>query len=269
MPSLDSVHFDALFSMFKGEPGLRKSTQALSYPLPQYWFSTDQKMDALVYPGKQWGVDFKQVDFDDYNDWNPVRKKLEQLQVNCKYKTIIVDSITSNADVINRQTIKQKSGTKNKDGGDKGFSIGGIPVNTLDDYKAEASAFQELIALLKDIHAYHKVNIILIAHVIGARKPDEKTPTTHFARIIVTGGQIISAKIPAYCSEVYHFNIRQSLDVDKEGKYGLLTVHTGHDFARTSLNLPQFIEFNNQPLYEKFIKPAIDKINAEQAVSKF
>jgi hypothetical protein len=268
MPTLDTVTVDEIFALFKGEAGTRKSTAALSFPTPQYWFSTDQKMDALILPGKNWGVNFKDINYDDYSDWNKVRAKLESLQVNCPYKTIVVDSITSNADVINRQTMKYKSGAKNKDGTSKGFNIGGIPVNTIDDYKAEASAFQELIALLKDIKSFHKVNVILIAHVIGARQPlDSKTPT-HFARIIVTGGQIISAKIPAYCSEVYHFNIEKEMSESKEGQYGLLTVHTGSDFARTSLPLPQKILFNNDPLYGKYVKPAIDQMKNQPTTVK-
>lgn len=268
MPTLENVSVDNLFCLLKGEPGTRKSTCALSFPLPQYWVSTDQKMDALVLPSKKWGIDKTKIDYDDYNEWNKVRQKLEQLQVNCKYKTLIIDSITSNADVINRQTLKFKVGTTNKQGGEKGMSIGGIPVNTIDDYKAEASAFQELIAVLKDIHSFHGVNIILVAHVIGARNAEQSKGSTHFARIIVTGGQIISAKIPAYCSEVYHFNIEQEMDMSKEGKYGLLTVHTGSDFARTSLELDQKIIFGNEPLYDKFLKPAIEKmkINPQSVV---
>lgn len=257
MPTLDTVSQEVQFCLFKGEPGTRKSTQALSYPGPQYWISTDQKMDALILPAKKWGIDASKVTFDDYNDWNKARQKLESFQVNCPFKTIVVDSITSVADVINRGTMKSKAGTKNKDGADKGYQIGGIPVNTMDDYKAEASAFQELIAVLKDIHSFHKVNVILIAHVIGARKPEDAKASTHFARIIVTGGQIISAKIPAYCSEVYHFNIESDINADREGKYGLLTVHTGADFARTSLSLPQRISFGDDPIYDKYILPAI------------
>jgi hypothetical protein len=161
-------------------------------------------------------------------------------------------------------------GTTNKSGGEKGMSIGGIPVNTMDDYKAEASAFQELISILKDINNFHGVNIILIAHVIGARQGESAKGSTHFARIIVTGGQIISAKIPSYCSEVYHFNIEQEMDMEKEGNYGLLTVHTGSDFARTSLELPQKIIFGNEPLYDTFLKPAIDKMKlSPEVVTKF
>src|SRR6266481_493458 len=153
---------DELYCLLKGEPGLRKSTCALSFPLPQYWISTDRKMSALRIPMKNWGIKPSDVHYDDYTDWNSIRVQLEKLQVNCPYKTIIVDSITSVADVTNNQTMKSKSGTTTKAGEEKGMRIGGIPVNTLEDYKAEASAFQSLIALTKDIHTYHKVNIILI-----------------------------------------------------------------------------------------------------------
>jgi hypothetical protein len=55
MPTLDNVRVDSLFSMFKGEPGTRKSTAALSYPTPHFWISTDQKMESLVLPAKRWG----------------------------------------------------------------------------------------------------------------------------------------------------------------------------------------------------------------------
>lgn len=268
MPTLETVKLDALFAMFKGEPGTRKSTSALSFPEPQYWFSIDKKMDALVLPAKHFGTDLSKVHYDDYSKYDDLRAKLEKFQITCPYKTLVLDSITSEGDIINFQTLKMKAGSRNRAGEEKGFSIGGIAVNTIDDYKAEASAFLETISLLKDIYLFHKVNVVLIAHVIGARKPDEKAPHTHFSRVIVTGGQTISAKIPAYCSEVYHFNIEPDVNIDKEGQYGLLTVHTGHDFARTSLPLQRRITFNNQPLYPKFIKPAIDELNKLTPLSK-
>ena len=111
------------------------------------------------------------------------------------------------------------------------------------------------------MHTYfhHKINIVIIAHVIGERKADSETNSTHFSRIIVTGGKIISAKIPSYCSEVYHFNVDRALDTSKEGDYTCLTSHTGDDFARTSLPLSRKIVFNGEPLYTKFIVPAIEK----------
>ena len=263
MPNLSNVKFDALYSMFKGEPGTRKSTAALSYPKPIYIFDIDQKIRSLALPAQKWGINLADVDYDPYTDYDGIRKKLEQFQLNCKYKTIVVDSITGEGDAINRQTMRLKSGTTNKEGGEKGMRIGGISVNSLEDYKAEASAFNETVALTKDILNFHNCNIILIAHVIGERNKKDSGDQTHFARIIVTGGKIISAKIPAYCEEVYHFNVESDMDVSKEGKYGLVTAHTGDDFARTALPLDRKIIFGSKPLYSEFIAPAIEKLRGK------
>lgn len=262
MPQLSDNDLGALFTMFKGEPGTRKSTCALSYPGPQYWFSTDQKMEALVLPAKRWGVKFSDINYDDYVDWDKPRAKLESMRVNCPYKTIIVDSVTSIGDAMTSQVKK----SKRTDGGGK--SIGGIPVSGFEEFNAEASAFQEMISLLKDVHKYHKVNVILIAHVLGVRKDNDANKLTHHSRIIVTGAEKISAKIASYMTEVYHFNIKAGFEADTEGSYGLMTVHTGNDYARTSLPLPKEIQFNAEPLYDKWIRPAIKKLQDEKPVER-
>ncbi len=263
MPTLESTSSPdkPLFTMFKGEPGTRKSTCALSYPGKQYWISTDQKMEALELPAKRWGMWNKGlIDFDDYTDWDKPRAKLEQLQINCPYKLIVVDSITSIGDAMTRQVRKMKR-TEGS-----GKTIGGIPVSGLEEFNAESSAFTELIALLKDIHKFHKVHVILIAHVLGARKDNDANKLTHHSRIIVTGAEKISAKLASYMTEVYHFNIKPAFEADKEGAYTLLTTHTGNDYARTSLPLPQEITFNNESLYGKWIGPAIKKLHDEKPI---
>ena len=78
---------------------------------------------------------------------------------------------------------------------------------------------QELIALTKDINTYHKVNVILIAHVVKAEYRDTTKKTTHISRQIVTAGKNVAAKIPAYCGEVYHFNIKRGLVEGPGGDY--------------------------------------------------
>lgn len=262
MPTMESVDQEALFTMLKGEPGTRKSTCALSYPTPQYWVSTDQKMEALTLPMKRWGINPRDISFDDYTDWDKPRAKLEQLQLNCPFRTIIVDSITSMGDSMTSQVKK----IKKQDG--SGKKIGGIPVSGFEEFNAESSAFQELVAMLKDINKFHKVNIILIAHVLGARKDNDDNKLTHHSRIIVTGAEKISAKLASYMTEVYHFNVKPKFEADREGEYALFTVHTGNDYARTSLPLTQEITFNNDPLYDKWIRPAINRLKAEKPVER-
>lgn len=266
MPTLlDEVAKDDLYCMFKGEPGTRKSTAALSFPGPQYWFSWDKKMNGLLLPMRAWKIDPKSINYDDYDDWSKARVKLEQLQINCPYKTIIIDSITSCADCTLQQTMKLKSGQTRRSGASAGKSIAGIAVNEMEDYNAESAALAELIALTKDIHKFHKVNIILIAHVIQA---EYKTPggETNMSRTIVTAGKRIAPKIPAYCEEVYHFNISRSIDASSGGNYEVLTTHTGDDFARTCLPLDKKISMGDEPLYDRWVRPAM--VSLRESITK-
>lgn len=259
MPTLDkAIDPDALFTLLKGEPGTRKSTSALSYPMPQYWFSTDQKMGALALPAKKWGVDLKQVTYDDYVDWNGIKAKLEMFEARCSYKTLIVDSITSVGDAMNLQVQKFK--------GANAYHIGGIPVDTIEDYKAEASAFREMCSLLNRIRKAHKIHIVIIAHVVGQRSSNDANKLTHHSRVIVTGGEKIAAKISSYVDEAYHFNIRPGATESSPGDYTCITMHTGNDYARTSLELQREIAFNNDPLYTKYLLPAIEKMRPPKPV---
>jgi hypothetical protein len=254
MPNLSSHKMEGLYSLFKGEFGTRKSTAALSYPKPLYYFDYDMKIDAIKLPARTWGLDTSQVDYDTYTNWDKGLEKLNSFRVNCKYKTIVIDSITSLADASIRQTLQFK-GTS---GGGK--KVGTIAVSGFDEYNAEASALNELIAITKDIKDFHKINVILIAHVI---QKEIKGPnnTTHMARLLVTAGKVPAQKIPAYCSEIYHFNTENDMDANKPPNYTIRTMHTGDDFARSSLGLPNTIAFNDRPLYENWIKPALDKMN--------
>jgi hypothetical protein len=251
---MEGINPETIFAMFKGEPGTRKSTQALSFPTPQYWLSWDRKMNGLMIPMKLWGIDRKLIEYDDYDNWDKPRTKLEQLQVNCKYKTIIADSITSMADQSIRQVLRIKGG------GEKGKRIGGIQVAGVEDFNAESAALQDLVSILKDINSYHGCIVILIAHVIQADYRNTVTQETHVSRTIVTAAKKNAAKIPAYCSEVYHFNIKKGFDAAGPGEYSLLTEHTGEDFARTALPLPREIVFKDKPLYSNWIRPAIDDL---------
>lgn len=262
MPTMSDVDFDAMTYLFKGEPGTRKSSQALSFPGPQYWLSWDRKMNGIYLPMKNWGIDPKTISYDDYDDWNKPRQKLEQLKITCPYKTIIGDSVTSMADMTLRQTLKLKYGKTRSSGAAAGKLIAGIAINEIEDYNAESSALNEFLALAKDIVEYHHVNFIFIAHVVKAEYRDTTKNTTHVSRQIVTAGKNAAAKFPGYCNEVYHFNIKRGMVEGSGGDYSLLTEHTGDDFARTGLGLDREVVFQDKPLYDTYIKPAIAKMKA-------
>lgn len=259
MPSLAEVDPRLFYAMFKGEPGLRKSTQALSF-LPmgrQYWFSWDRKMGALQLPAKIWGYNSKDVVYDDYVDWDGAKKKLDKFQVQKDgFATLVFDSVTSCADMILRQGRKSK--------GDKVKKIGTIEVDGIEEFNAESSALNELISMTKDIQSYHKINIILLAHVMKAEYRNTVTNSTYISRTIVTAGKRVAVKIPAYCTEVYHFDVKTAFEEGGSGTHRCLTQHTGDDFARTSYDIPREIEFGDRPLYDGWIKSGIAKAVAYQ-----
>lgn len=260
----DEYAKDSLFSMFKGEPGTRKSTCALSYPTPQFWLSWDRKMNSLLVPAKNWGINLTDINYEDYHDWTNADRKLKQLQTTCNYKTIIADSITSLGDSVMGQAKKFKSGSTRKSGAVAGKLVAGIEVNELEDYNAESAALLDMISMLKDIHEYHGVHVILIAHVIQAEYRNTANNTTHISRQIVTAAKKAAAKVPAYCEEVYHFNIDRGFEAGGEGSYSLLTEHTGDDFARTSIPLPKKIIFGGEQLYGRYVKPAMDELRKQR-----
>jgi hypothetical protein len=220
-------------------------------------------MNGILIPALNWKVNPKEIVADDYHDWNTPRTKLESFQTRCPYRTLVFDSLTSMCDMTLNQTLSLKRGTIRDSGKAAGKQVAGIAVNEIEDYGAEAAALQELIALTKDIHKYHKVNIVLIAHVVQAEYRNTVTNTTHVSRTIITAGKKIAPKIPAYCGEVYHFNIKKGFGADEEGKYSLFTVHTGDDFARTALPLDKEIVFGDEPLYDRWIAPAIAKLKSD------
>ena len=256
MPTMESVPNNVHYTLLKGEPATGKSIAALGYPKPQYWLSFDGKMNGLSPLIKKWGYDPKTISYDDYTDWTAARAKLEQLQLNCPFKTVIIDSVTSCADYMLRQTIKQKIGLTRGSGAKAGKSVGGIAVNELEDYNAEAAGLTEMIALTKDINKFHKIDVILIAHVV---RTDYKSPdgTMNISRVLVTAGKKPAAKIPAYCDEIYHFGYERAVIEGQAGPRIVSTLNNGEDYARTTLNLPNTITLNNDNLYEKYILPAI------------
>lgn len=250
---LDDIDPRILYVLMKGEPGLRKSTQALGFPGPQYWFSWDRKMQGISLPNKLWNMPKNHVTFDDYADWESARIKLETFVTNCPYKTLVFDSLTTMGDLVLRQSMKAAS---------KPNKIGTIQISSIEDFNAETSAFNQLLGLTKDINVNQKVNIILIAHVMEVTNKALNGETTT-TRTIVTAGKRVAAKVPALCTEVWNFKLKKGMMVGGKGEYAITTSTNEHDFARTSIGLADEIVFNDKSLYEIAVEPAIKRLLGE------
>jgi len=261
MSTLANIDLSVLYCMFKGAWGTRKSTAALSFPTPQYWFSYDRKMNSLILPMNHFGIKPTDISFDDYRDYDACRKKLEDFQGSCPYKTIVIDSVSSFGDSVLRQTIDRKEGMVRKAGKSAGKMIGGIDVPEIEDFNAESAALLEMMSLTKDLNERKNINIVLIAHVITIQSTG-LDGVSHIDRTIVTAGKKVSHKIPAYCDEVYHFEVEGD-------NYTVKTQNNGFDFARTSLPLDKKITMNDKRLYDEFLIPAVEKLKNQPPSIRF
>ena len=271
MPTLEILNYDALYSLFKGDPGTWKSSTALTYPLPQYWMSFDRKMRALALPAKRHGIDLSKVHYDDFNTWTMHRANnqpsalavLEKLITNCPYRTIVLDSVTTIADAMLRQILDSKVGQKRKSGESAGKIIGGIDVSEVEDFNAEGAGLNELMALSKDLNQLREVNVILIAHVVRTEQKD-LSGNIVITRTLVTAGKKPAAKIPAVCDETYQFGLKPALVVGQETNIQVSTVNTSEDYARTVLPLDKLMSLGPEiNFYKTYIQPAIDKMKGK------
>ena len=216
-------------ALFTGEPGTRKTTAASSFPGRIYMLDIDKKGHAMYLPHSL-GLINSEVEYEPFDSWFKIQDKLNSLQTNCPYDTVIFDSVTAAGDVINRSTMKAKSAN--------GKKIAGISVNSIEDYNAETSALMEAVTLGLAL----KCNFIMIAHVI--RRDGDSS-----ARTLVTGGKVVGAKMPAYFPEVFHFRAAEAMMDGGPSEYEVTTQHTGLDFARTTLPLPSRFAWTGKSFY--------------------
>lgn len=233
-------------AVLKGVPGTRKTTQAATFPQPIFWFDIDRKIESLLLPQKLGFYQGKlDINYEKYDKWWRVEQKLDELSSNCPYATVVADSVTSLGDVINRQTLGKNT---EKSGGKK---IGGIKVNTIEDYNAETQALMSLV----DAGLSLPCNFIVIGHVIQ-REQGSLTGPGKLIKQLVTGSKVTGAKIPAYFPEIYHFSFEDGFDTSQPPGFTIYTQPAGDDYARTALPLPFKLENMGERRLYDLIKEA-------------
>src|SRR5437870_4440166 len=103
MPNMDNVVVGGpTLIIMKGEPGTGKSIAAASYSQsgPMFYFDFEDKMDSVknyYYNtiGKPELV--KNLEYKVYRNWDEAWIKLSTFSVQCPYKVLVWDSLTSSA----------------------------------------------------------------------------------------------------------------------------------------------------------------------------
>lgn len=255
--TLDVQHNSGgLLALFKGDSGSGKSTGALSFPSP-YVFDFDRKMPGIAkkhYPKKE-------IHFDTFEDIFEVTAKLSELDLNCPYETLIVDSFTSLANLTIESIGKVKSEsvpemmrrvqeTKNK--------TKQLEMMPIDYYGGEDRFCTFFVNQLKRLQSRqgNPKYAIVIAHVLTVESsPDLKTKIVTRTRSIVSKGRKVAAWLPTEFDDMYIFGYQQNNafgDVTEQVKRVCITESYGEDSAKCSIRgLPTEIDFTNDSLYDK------------------
>lgn len=254
MPDISEVTFDlATFNLFKGDPGTGKSPAACSWPEP-YLFDVDGRIQSTA----QYWRGKKKIAYDNYiNNYPAIMEKIDKLIDRNPYQTVIMDGITTVARAIQRACFQSRqSGAtfRDREGNTRQYinmianpmtGFKGIPKLEIDDYMAENNGIIQMLDGLRSLWNDGKgCNVIVIGHVISSDQKDLKGRITTTRRLI-TGGTKIAAEIPIYFNEAYHFNVEAYAD----RKFQIYTRNEGDDWAKTSLPIPDKIDFTNKNLY--------------------
>lgn len=225
MPQLNEMKAsERLKLLLFGDSGVGKTIFATSFPTPIYVADFDQKISsaAQFFKGQ---ARLSEIDYDSYgaegpNDY-PVERfnmKMGQLRDmakkgDLKYKTIVVDSLTTFGDEAMRYLMKLSPGVKR-------MSVNGMNVPSMADYGVARNFFKQFITQLISLPA----NIIVTAHIEVTK--DEATG--EIMRTPMLAGKL-KGELPIYFEEVWRAY------TDKDGKRWAQTASDSKYQARSQI----------------------------------
>lgn len=229
--------------MVYGNSGAGKTVFASSFPGPIYFCDFDGKISsAASYLSKNNPDKIKEIEFDDFTDKTKAKglrpyqsflKKLEELEKDTKagkYKTVVIDSLTTLSDAMMEEIMASNPGIKGP--------VPGVP--GMQHYLLLSFQFKQLIKRLLAMPC----NVVMLGHI----KVDKDEVTSRIVYRPMLSGQL-PEQIPILLEEVYRAYVET-----KDGKTSYLaqTQAAGGYVARTQKqNIPSIIELKYESIRGK------------------
>lgn len=237
MPKVSDGLQNGLMIQMIGKPGSGKSIAAASFPEPVYIFDLESRIDPVImFFGK------RDITYDTYyiGDFEKFCRKLESFQLNCPYKTIIIDGLTPLADMLLQYGITLRG----KSGGDKKFTKGTIELNDISDYNVETRGLIQIINILRELKS---INRILITHLLESSAYDLITKKDVVTQTVMTGGKKVAAKVPNYFNEVWNFYTEMPIRMDDPPLFKMSARDKGYGLGKSIIpDLPAEINFSRR-----------------------
>lgn len=216
-----------------GDSGTGKTVFACSFPTPIKVFDFDRKISSAASyyktdPERLSQIDVTQIDPKSFPTFYT---KLIELQKDCPYKTVIIDSVTTFAACLMNEVMKQNPGSGRS-------KVHKTTVPNLKDYQIAISHTKDMILQVLSLPC----NIVLTAHI--SRDKDEST-----GRILnqpLIWGKELPTWLPMVFEEVYRTYVDRK---DGKVRYLAQTQASSQFVARTQITgLPDPMELSYESM---------------------
>lgn len=237
--------------LFVGANGSGKTVAAASFPGPIMIWDFDGRVEPVTkfYPDRDdieyWTVGLDgdtRPDVIGFTEWC---KRFEDLQDNCPYGTIIMDSYTA----YSATACFHQMGLH---AGDVKRTKGGLAIPDWDEFKGETGVMLQTLDIAKILPAH----FICTAHPISKARTTKQGGSTNEvlasmirASTLATYGWKTDSFLPNYFNEMYFFFTDVSGQVMMPNKYMVQTVSAGEIVCKTALPLPPLFEITNKPMF--------------------
>lgn len=215
MPNAGDLAPESRFTaLFLGPSGSGKKGAACTFPGPIKYLDFDGRIRGLL--GCDW-VDRKQIDYTYYPPlsgqsggktvFERVNADMAQFYNSwvlrqCKYKTIVMGSITGSADGLLNDSIPLTHGGRNG-GGDSGKTLGPLKMPGPEDWGFQSVGTKQLLNFFKSMD----LNVIVLGHIVPTYGKDPENP---YGDSIQNGEKLaltdkLSAVIPGVFDNIFKF----------------------------------------------------------------
>jgi hypothetical protein len=243
MPNANSIQPDKNVSiLMKSAPGFGKTIAACSFAIYGdvflAYFDKRVPVELLAFFRKHRPDLLKRIDYEVYgsSNANEYLNKLISFRNDCKYATIITDSVTS----LSSAAVNWSMGFRDPKGGkaDKLNPKSPQLIPDWDEYKVETSLVTQALDISKSLPVFN----IWTAHPLPQLSMSGSGPSMVITKTqsLVSYGNKVGALVPGQFTEIYHFGRKY------DGSRIVLTDSSGEDFAKTSFNLPKELDITDK-----------------------
>lgn len=260
MPKASNIDLTGPTSfLFKSPWGFGKTLAAASFALggPTYLAYWDKKKPVeLVTFFRRFGAKGRKIldnlEYDVYGatNANEYLNKLMQLRDNCKYTTVITDSVTTlTAGAVNWSLGFNEKGKRVDMKTENPQQI--IP--QFDEYKTETSFVSQSLDICRKLPCH----VIWTAHPLPGIKIEGSGASMKVSKTnpIVTYGSKVAGIVPGEFVEIYHFSKTSDYSTNPSTiRFKANTEAIGDEFAKTAFGLPKELDFTDRLFYEVWME---------------